>query len=71
MDVFEVCVTHDDSVDDNVNGVVDQVVPQSGQLNSGHIAAEETWKTIWLKLNKILISFDAYKQTKLNDFYPI
>ena len=71
MDVFEVCVTHDDSVDDNVNGVVDQVVPQSGQLNSGHIAAEETWKTIWLKLNKILISFDAYKQTKLNDFYQI
>ena len=75
MDVFEVCVTHDDSVDDNVNGVVDQVVPQSGQLNSGHIAAEETWKTIWLKLNKILISFDsllsAYKQTKLNDLYPI
>ena len=42
MDVFEVCVTHDDSVDDDVNGVVDQVVPQSGQLNSGHIAAEET-----------------------------
>ena len=41
MDVFEVCVTHEDSVDHNVNGVVDQVVPQSGQLNSGHIAAEE------------------------------
>ena len=41
MDVFEVCVTHEDSVDDNVNGVVDQVVSQSGQLNSGHIAAEE------------------------------
>ena len=41
MDVFEVCVTHEDSVDHNVNGVVDQVIPQSGQLNSGHIAAEE------------------------------
>ena len=41
MDVFEVCVTHEDSVDDNVNGVVDQVVSQSSQLNSGHIAAEE------------------------------
>ena len=41
MDVFEACVTHEDGVDDNVNGVVDQAVPQSGQLNSGHIAAEE------------------------------
>ena len=43
-------LTHDDGVDDDVDGVVHQVVPQGSQLHRGHKAGKVKVKVISISL---------------------
>ena len=65
-------LTHDDGVDDDVDGVVHQVVPQGSQLHHGHKAGKvkvmNISKTLFQK--KPCVCFESFKANLVFGSFP-